>query len=185
LCCRIATGAEEGSQESAALVGEDAGGDLDAVVECGVVHDGEDGAAGPGLGVGGGVDESGDAGVEDGSGAHGAGFEGDIEGAALSGGGEEAIVRERLSGCAEGNDLGVGGGVVVAEDAVVAGGEDLAGGRDDDCADWDLAGGLGRAGGGEGECHVVEVGLKWVGHCYQGRRFSRWVYRCLCVYTES
>ena len=39
-------------------------------------------AAGAGFGVGRGVDEAGDAGVEDGSGAHGAGFEGDVEGAA-------------------------------------------------------------------------------------------------------
>ena len=51
------------------------------MVELGVVHDGEDGAAGSGFGVGGGVDEAGEAGVEDGSGAHGAGFEGGVESA--------------------------------------------------------------------------------------------------------
>ena len=81
-------------------------GDFDLVVELGVVHDGEDGTAGSGFGVGGGVDEAGDAGVEDGSGAHGAGFERGVEGAVF-----EAVVFEGEAGFAEGDDLGVGGGV--------------------------------------------------------------------------
>ena len=76
---------EKVAEHAAALFGEEAGGDFDSVVELGVVHDGEDAAAGSGFGVVGGVDEAGDAGVEDGSGAHGAGFEGDVEGAAASG----------------------------------------------------------------------------------------------------
>jgi hypothetical protein len=76
----------------------------------------EDGAAGAGFGVGRGVDEAGEARVEDGAGAHGAGFEGDVEGA----GGGQAVVGEVAGGGAEGDDLGVGGGVVVAQDAVLA-----------------------------------------------------------------
>ena len=57
---QLAAGAEEGGEEGAALFGEEAGGDFDLVVELGVVHDAEDRAAGPGLGVRG----FGDAGAE-------------------------------------------------------------------------------------------------------------------------
>ena len=79
--------AEEIGEEGAALFGEEAGEEVESVVELGMVEDGEDGTAGSGFGVGGGVDEAGDAGVEDGSGAHGAGFEGGVEGAVF-----EAVV---------------------------------------------------------------------------------------------
>ena len=135
---------EEVGEQGAALVGEEAGGEFDLVVELGVVHYGEDRAAGAGFGVGGPVDEAGYAGVEDGSGAHGTGFQGDVEGAAALLG-EDAVVGERLAGGAEGYDLGVGGGVGVAEDAVVAAADDFAGGGDDDvCSDAGTsAGGLG------------------------------------------
>src|SRR5258708_27798996 len=51
-----ATFEEEIGEEGAALFGEEVGSDFDFVVELGVVHDGEDGAAGSGFGVGGGVD---------------------------------------------------------------------------------------------------------------------------------
>ena len=67
--------------------------DIDAVVELGMVHDGEDAAAGSGFGIVGGVDEASDAGVEDGSGAHGAGLERGVEGAAF-----EAVVGECATG---------------------------------------------------------------------------------------
>ena len=109
-----------------------------------MVHDAEDRAAGAGLGVGRGVDEAGDARVEDGAGAHGAGLERDVEGAAgvLL---REAVVGEVARGVAEGDDLGVGGGVVVAQDAVLAAGDDLVL-IDDDGADGDLAGKLRRRG---------------------------------------
>ena len=75
------------AEECATLFGEEAGDDFYLVVELGVVHDGEDAAAGSGFGVGGGVDEAGDAGVKDRSSAHGTGFERDVEGAVF-----EAIV---------------------------------------------------------------------------------------------
>jgi len=111
-----------------------------------MVHDAEDGAAGAGLGVGCGVDEARDAGVEDGAGTHGAGFEGDVESAASVAVifVDQAIVFEGAAGLAEGDDLGVGGGVVVAEDTVLAMGDDLAL-VDDDSADGDFAGGFGGA----------------------------------------
>ena len=118
-----AAGAEEVGEERARFFGEGAGGEFDAVVERGVVHDGEDAAAGPGLGVGSGVDQARDAGVQDGAGAHGAGLERAEERAV-----EQAVVGECDAGGAEGDDLGVGGGVVVAQNAVVGAGEDLAGG---------------------------------------------------------
>src|SRR5580698_9615915 len=115
---------EKVAEHAAAFFGEEAGGDFDAVVELRVVHDGEDAAAGSGFGVVGGVDEAGDAGVENGARAHGAGFKRDVEGAAPFGG-DEAVVREGAACFAKGDDLGVGGGVAVAEDSVLASAYDV------------------------------------------------------------
>ena len=121
------------------------------MIELGVVHDGEDRAAGSGFGVGGGVDESTDTGVEDGSGAHGAGFEGGVEGAVF-----EAVVFEGVAGFAEGDDFGVGGGVAVAEDPVLAAADDFVF-VDYDCADGDFAVGFGVGGFGYGFAEIGEV----------------------------
>jgi hypothetical protein len=121
------------------------------VIELRVVHDGEDGSAGTGFGVGGGVDEASDAGVKDGSGAHGAGLEGGVEGAIF-----EAVVVEVSAGFAEGYDLGVGGGVRVAEDSVLASADDFVF-VDDDGADWDFAVGFGVVCFGDGGAEVGEV----------------------------
>src|SRR5882724_7684874 len=120
-----------------------------------MVHDREDRATSAGFGVGGGVDEATDAGVEDGSGAHGAGLEGGVEGAVF-----EAVVVERAAGFAEGYELGVCGGVAVAEDSVLASADDFVF-VDYDCAYRDLAVGLGGLGFGYGGSEVVEV----VFHC--------------------
>ena len=116
-------------------------------------------AAGAGFGVGGGVDEAGDAGVEDRSGAHGAGFEGDVEGAVF-----EAVVVEVEAGLAEGDDLGVGSGIVVAEDSVLAAADDLVL-MDDDGAYRDLAICLGVV--GFCDCFAEEGFVVFVrrGHC--------------------
>ena len=111
-----------------------------------------DRAAGAGLGVGRGVDQAGEAGVEDCASAHGAGFERDVEGAALG----QAIVGEGAGGVAEGDDLGVGGGVVVAQDAVLAAGDDLAV-EGEDGADGDFSIMLGGAGFGDAGVEVGEV----------------------------
>ncbi len=71
----------------------------------------------------------------------------------------EAVVAEGAAGGAEGDDLGVGGGVGGAEDLVVAAAEDgLAVGSEDDGAYGDFACGFSGAGLGEGEVHEVEVG---------------------------
>jgi len=93
--------------------------------------------------------------VEDGSGAHGAGFEGDVEGAAFVSV-EQSVVFEGAAGVAEGDDFGVGSGIVVAEDAVLAAGDDFAA-MDDDGADGDFAGEFGGAGFVDGGVEVVEV----------------------------
>ena len=160
-----AAGAEEGGEERAALFGEEAGGDFDLVVELGVVEDAEDRTAGAGLGVGRGVDQACDAGVEDGAGAHGAGFEGDVEGAALVFAFliDQAIVGEGAGGVAESDDLCVGGGVVIAQDTVLAASDDLAV-VDDDGADGDFARALGGAGFGDAGAEVVEVGVEVESH---------------------
>ena len=57
---------------------------------------------------------------------------------------------------AEGDDLGVGGGVAVAEDSVLAAADDFVL-VDDDCAYGDFAGGFGGVGFGDGGVEVVEV----------------------------
>ena len=136
----LAAFAEKSCEEGAALFGEEVGGDFDFVVELGVVHNGEDAAAGSRLGVVGGVDKAGDARMEDGSGTHGAGFERDVEGAVC-----EAVVAKMKAGLAEGDDLGVGGGVTVSEDAVLAATDDLVS-VDDDGAYGNLAVGFGVIG---------------------------------------
>ena len=124
------------------------------MVELRVIEDGEDGATGAGLGVGGGLKEPGDAGVEDSTGAHGAGLERADEGAA-----GEAIVGKGETGGAEGDDLRMGGGVGGAEDLVVTAAEDgFAVWRYDDRADRDLPCEFGGAGFGDHEVHEVEVG---------------------------
>ena len=123
------------------------------MVELRMVEDGEDGTAGSGFGIGGGVDEATDASVQDGSGAHGTGFEAGVEGAVF-----EAVVAEMEAGFAEGYDLGVGGGVGVAEDSVLAAADDLVV-VDDDCAYGDFAVRFGRVGFGNGGSEIVEVAI--------------------------
>src|SRR5207245_436890 len=89
--------------------------------------------------------------VEDGSGAHRAGLEGDVEGAIF-----EAVVAEVEASFAEGNDLGVGCGVGVAENSVLAAADDFVL-VDDDCAYGDFAVGFGGVGFGYGGSEVGEV----------------------------
>ena len=90
-------------------------------------------------------------------GAERAGLEGDDEGAAGEAGGAEFG-----GGCAEGEDLGVGGGVVSFLGAVAGAREDGAVGGEDDGADGDLAAGGGGAGFVEGGVHGR--GLPGLGH---------------------
>lgn len=152
----LAAGTEEVGEQRAALVREDAGDDFDFVVEPRVVHYAEDGAARAGFWIGRSVDEASDARVEDGAGAHGAGFERDVERAAFVLFVQQTIVFERATGLAECDDFGVGGGIVVAEDAVLATGDDLAL-VNDDGADGNFAGLLGGVGFFDGGVKAGEV----------------------------
>jgi len=147
-----AAGAKEIGEHGAAFAGKDAFCNFSAMVKRGVVHDGEGGATGASLGIARSKDEARDASVEDGSGAHGAGLEGAEERAA-----EKAIVGEREAGGAQGDNFGVGGGVVGAEDLIVASAKNFSEGGDDDCADGDFAGSLSGAGFIERQVHVVFV----------------------------
>lgn len=143
----------------ATLFRQQAGENLYFVIELGMVHDGENRAAGPGFGIEGGVDEAREASVKDGSRAHGTRFECYVEGAMV-----ESIVFEGETSLAKGYDFGVGGGVAVAEDPVLASAYDLIL-IDDDCTYGDFAvgfGGLGFSNGGAQVgfvCHfaLVEV----------------------------
>jgi len=92
--------------------------------------------------------------MEDGSGAHGAGFECDVESAVF-----DAIVGEVSAGFAEGDYFGVGSGIGVAEDAVLASADNFAL-VDDDCAYGHLARGFGGLGFCHGGAHalLVEIG---------------------------
>jgi hypothetical protein len=139
----------EGVEESAELEGAslllDAAEDLDAVVEARVFEGGEAAADGASLGVISAIDEALDAGREEGPGAHEAGFEGADEGAA-----GEAPGAEGLGGLAEGEDLGVGGGVEVELASIEGGGDEGACGVEDEGTDGDVPAVGGE--GSNGEC---------------------------------
>jgi len=159
-----AGGAEELAEDGAAGLGEHAGADRHAVVEAGVVAQREQAAGGAGLGVGGAVDEAGDAGVDEGSGAHRAGLEGDVEGGAV-----DPPAAGAATGLAQGDDLGVAGRVGVGLAGVEADAGDAAV-LDDEGADGDVAAGGGGGGEAQGLAHVSEVGVRRGGHAWSGGR---------------
>ena len=124
---RGSAGTKEVGEHCTALVSEYAFDDFYAMVEGGMIHDGENRATGSGLGVAGGEDEACDARVQNGSRAHGTGLQRAVERAAALRR-QEAVVGECEAGGAEGDDLGVGCGIVGAENVVVAASDDLASG---------------------------------------------------------
>ncbi len=111
----------------------------------------EEAAGGSSFGVGCAKDEAGDAGVDQRSGAHYAGFEGDVEGGA-----GEAVVAEALPGITQGEDFGVGAGVVATNRAVVAAsdGDPVA---NEQCANRHLTGQLRLDGEEQCFAHPVAV----------------------------
>jgi hypothetical protein len=123
-----------------------------------VIEHAEYAAAGSSLRVGSGVDEARDAGLEYGSGTHGAWLERCIEGAVF-----EAVVVECAAGFTESNDLGVGSGVGVAEDTVLASADDSVF-VDYDCAYWNFAIGFGILGFSDGSAEQSEV-FHYAGSC--------------------
>ena len=104
--------------------------------------------------IGRGEDQAADACVQDGSGAHRARLEGAVEVAAF-----EAVVAECLAGGAEGDDLGVSGGIGVGDDAIAAAGDDFSVAHDD-AAYGHFAGGFSEPRFGNGELEETEIG-----HC--------------------
>ena len=113
--CRGTPAAKEIAQKGASFSLEHARLHKELVVECGVVEHMEDGAGRACFGIAGSEDEPGQPGVQHGTGAHGAGLKGAHQGAA-----EQAVVAECTPRLAQGNDFGMGGGVVCAQDLVVA-----------------------------------------------------------------
>ena len=155
-------GSEECLKDCGGFAGEDAGYHLDLVIEAGVGAEAEEGVDGAGFGVGAAVDEAREAGLDDGARAHGAGFEGDVEGAV-----EEAPALEGFAGLAQGDDFGVGGGIVVGFAAVEAAADDARGfaGRvmDNESADGDFARSGGLAGEDKSVGHPARIILQGVG----------------------
>ena len=144
---------EEGFEQLGALVGEDAAAVGEAVVEAGFGAELVEGVDTAHLGIVAAVDQFGDAGVDQGTGAHGAGLKGDREAAVF-----EAPEPAVGGGLAEGEDLGVGGGVGGGFAEVVGGPEHLAVVEAvDDGADGDLALAGRGAGQFEGVLHHGEV----------------------------
>jgi len=130
---------------------QDAGRDLDPVIEARVGEDFEAGADGAAFGVVGAVDQAGNASLNDCAGAHAARLDGDIE-RCIS----EAIVAKEAGGFAEDGDFRVGGGVAVANGAVAGASEEFAV-ADEDGTDGNFAGGGCGAGFGESLLHELNV----------------------------
>jgi hypothetical protein len=158
-----ATRQEEITEHAAAVFSEHASGDIYAMVELRVIHDVEHAAAGPRLRIVGGVDEAGNSSVEDGAGAHRTWLERDVEGATLSCGCEKAVVPERASSLAYGDNLTVCGWIAVAEHTVLAAAQDgVAVGPNHDCANWYLACSFSSAGFRDGEAHHLLIAFgRW------------------------
>ena len=145
----VTAGGEEGLDLVAAGVGEDPGDDVDPVIERRMVEGLHGRVDGAGLGLGGAVDEPGDAGVDERAGAHETGFDGNVERDP-----GEPVVAARARGGPERDDFGVGGGVGGADGVIEAAAEDPSVGVDDDRADGDLVAGRGAGGLGERLTHV-------------------------------
>ncbi len=91
------------------------------VVELGMIQDRQHGTAGAGLGICRREYEAIEARMNQGSGTHSAGFEGREDRAVV-----ETVVAEDFCGFAKADDFGVGCGIVVAHDAILATRDDLA-----------------------------------------------------------
>src|SRR3990172_6667980 len=104
---------KEGAQQGGALLGEDARGNFDAVIEPGIVSDLVKRAHGTGLGIVAAIDQPADAGQHRRPGAHGAGLHRNVEGRA-----RKTIVLETSGGPAQCHYLGVGRGIVIRDGAV-------------------------------------------------------------------
>lgn len=138
-------------QEGGRVFGEDARSHFDLVVQLGAGEELEAGTKGAAFGVIGGVDEAGNARLDDRTGTHGAGLEGDVENGA-----SKAMVAEEARGFPKDDDFGVRGRIVIANRAIARAHENGIV-VDEYGADGDFAG-VGRgAGFVESKLHIVEV----------------------------
>src|SRR5229473_5682901 len=152
-CAKLTAFCEERLEDGGAVVGEDAGGDFDVMVEARVGEDFEAGADGAAFGIVGAVDEAGDTGLDDSARAHAAELDGDVER-----GIRKAVVAKKAGGFSQSNDFGVGRGVAIADGAVAGTGENPAV-TDEHGADGDFAGCGGGAGLSKSFLHELNVGF--------------------------
>jgi hypothetical protein len=138
-------------QEGGSVFGEEAGSNVDLVIELRAGEKLKTGTEGAPFGVVGGVDNARNPRLNDRTSTHSAGFEGDVEDGA-----GQAIVAEQARSLPNDDDFGVGRGVIIANGAI-------AGARknrivvDEYGADGDLAGCGRGAGFVESKLHIVEV----------------------------
>jgi len=122
-----------------------------------VIDNLQDRMNGPGFGVIGAIHQASDAGVNQRTGTHGTGLNCSKERALA-----QAMITDVSSGFAQGDDLGVGRGVIVGEVAIPAAADDLPV-ADDDGADGNLARVERALGGTESLFHAEFVGVELEG----------------------
>ena len=107
--------------------------------------------------IAGAENQTGDARGHQGAGTHDAGFQRAVEGRAF-----QAVIAGDGGGFAEGQDFGVGGGVMTGDGGIRAASGDFAGRRHQHGTDGDLARERGLVGQAEGFAHELFVGGHWL-----------------------
>ena len=151
---RISNLSKEGAQYIAAFMLHEPGVEPRLVVEPPIFEQVHQGAAATGFGVGRAIVHLVDAGEDDGAGAHGAGLEGDVETRAF-----KPPALEVGGGLGDGQDLGMGGGVLEDFALVVGFADDLPVVHDD-AADGDLPGLIGFLGFAQSSLHISRIFIK-------------------------
>ena len=145
---------EKDAENVAAFLFHEPGVEPGLMVEAFVFEEVHKGASATGFGVGRAVVDLVDAGEDDGAGAHGAGLEGDIKARAF-----EPPASEVGGGLGDGQNLGMGGGVLEDFALVVGLADDLPV-VDDDAADGDLPGRIGFLGFAQSSLHISRIFIK-------------------------
>ena len=121
------------------------------MVELGGSEDFETGAKGAAFWVISSIDDAWDTCLNDSAGAHGAGLKGDVEDSV-----GEAVVAEKARGFANHDDLGVSGGIIIA-DGAIAGTRNHIVLMNKDSANGDFTGIRGSLRFGESELHEIQI----------------------------
>ncbi len=150
----IANLLKKGAENGAAFLFHEPGVEPGLMVEAFVFEEVHQGAAATGFGVGRAVVDLVDAGEDDSAGAHGAGLERDVEARAF-----EPPASEVGGGLGDGQDLGMGRGVLEDFALVVGFADDLAV-VDDNAADGDLPGLEGLLGFAQSGLHISRTFVK-------------------------